>query len=391
MGKSIYDSQLYIEDLKIAMEHTLGKDKLDGATVMVTGASGTIGSFIVDILCEYGTKVIACGRNVDKLKNRFARFLSDPEKRAGSAKDNEFLRFCAVDILDSRSFNNLPQENVDYIIHAAGNAYPSSFIDHTDDTVKGNILGTSSLLQYGKKHGCKKFVYVSSGEVYSLDEGYRNSWFANWKEGNPFEYMKLVQDAVAEKGPRSCYPVSKVAAEAMVLEEGSTASDGMQTLIVRPCHTFGPGITGSDDRAHVQFAKKAVAGEDIVLNSAGTQLRSYNYVADAASGIISAMLVGSDICTGSDGSGIRSYVSGIFDICSRDNEITIRGLAELIAKVTGVSVTVKEADERQKSLQSPINKQILRPEDLESLGWGKAFDLEKGVSHYIQILLSLNF
>ena len=134
-----------------------------------------------------------------------------------------------------------------------------------------------------------------------------------------------------------------------------------------------------------------MAGEDIVLNSAGTQLRSYNYVADAASGIISAMLVGSDICAGSDGSGMGSYVSRIFDVCSRDDEVTIRGLAELIAKVTGVSVTVKEADERQKSLQSPINKQILRSEDLERLGWQRTFDLEKGVSHYIQILLSLNF
>ena len=157
----------------------------------------------------------------------------------------------------------------------------------------------------------------------------------------------------------------------------------INTVVVRPCHTFGPGITGSDDRAHVQFAKKAVAGEDIVLNSAGTQLRSYNYVADAASGIVSAMLSGE---LGALGEKELDPHNRVFDICSRKNEITIRGLAELIAETAGVSVSVKEADSREKSLQSPINKQILNPADLEKIGWKKAFDLKTGVEHFVEII-----
>ncbi len=398
--KTIYDSKLYIEDLHTAAQHTLGIEKLRGMSVLVTGASGTIGSFIVDMLCEYNrifaermsaegkssdlseghevkssndvteaVHVIACGRNTAKLEKRFSRF-------AGAG----YLKFCSLDILDDSSFDKLPDEHVDYIIHAAGNAFPSAFIDHSDETVRGNICGTARLLEYGRSHGCQKFVYVSSGEVYSLDEEDRNGWFDEWREVISYDhmekYVQLVQNEVTKRGPRSCYPVSKAAAEAMCLSH-------INTVVVRPCHTFGPGITGSDDRAHVQFAKRAVAGEDIVLNSAGTQLRSYNYVADAASGIVSAMLSG-ELGVMRD----KEFESQnrVFDICSRENEITIKGLAELIAETAGVSVSVKEADSREKSLQSPINKQILDPADLERIGWKKAFDLKTGVRHFVEII-----
>lgn len=368
--KTIYDSKLYIEDLHTAAQHTLGIEKLRGMSVLVTGASGTIGSFIVDELCEYGEiHVIACGRNTAKLEKRFSRF-------AGAG----YLKFCSLDILDDSSFDKLPDEHVDYIIHAAGNAFPSAFIDHSDETVRGNICGTARLLEYGRSHGCQKFVYVSSGEVYSLDEEDRNNWFDEWREvisyGHMEKYVQHVQAEVTRRGPRSCYPASKAAAEAMCLSH-------INTVVVRPCHTFGPGITGSDDRAHVQFAKKAVAGEDIVLNSAGTQLRSYNYVADAASGIVSAMLSGE---LGAMRDKEFEPHNGVFDICSRENEITIKGLAELIAETAGVSVSVKEADSREKSLQSPINKQILDPADLERIGWKKAFDLKTGVEHFVEII-----
>nr|WP_297767082.1 NAD(P)-dependent oxidoreductase [uncultured Butyrivibrio sp.] len=368
--KTIYDSKLYIEDLHTAAQHTLGIEKLRGMSVLVTGASGTIGSFIVDELCEYGEiHVIACGRNTAKLEKRFSRF-------AGT----DYLKFESLDILDDSSFDKLPDEHVDYIIHAAGNAFPSAFIDHSDETVRGNICGTARLLEYGRSHGCQKFVYVSSGEVYSLDEEDRNGWFDEWREvisyGHMEKYVQHVQAEVTQRGPRSCYPVSKAAAEAMCLSH-------INTVVVRPCHTFGPGITGSDDRAHVQFAKKAVAGEDIVLNSAGTQLRSYNYVADAASGIVSAMLSGE---LGTLGEKELDPQNRVFDICSRENEITIRGLAELIAETAGVSVSVKEADSREKSLQSPINKQILNPAMLERIGWKKAFNLNTGVEHFVEII-----
>ncbi|MCR5556368.1 MAG: NAD(P)-dependent oxidoreductase, partial [Butyrivibrio sp.] len=140
----------------------------------------------------------------------------------------------------------------------------------------------------------------------------------------------------------------------------------------RLCHTFGPGAKKTDDRAHAEFARKAAAGEEIVLNSAGSQLRSYNYIVDSVSGILTVLLKG--------------ISRAAYDICSPGNTVTIRELAGLFAKVGGTEVVVKEPDEKQKALQSPISKQVLDSSRLEALGWSKAYELEDAVNNYVKIL-----
>lgn len=365
----IYSSKTYLEDLRTAAAHTVGISELVGRSVLVTGASGTIGSFIADTLLCYAKDnnanltVIVAGRSTEKLEKRFSAF-----------KGEDFFKAVRLDILED-SLEGIDGIKADYIIHAAGNAYPSAFMDHTEDTVRGNILGTARLLDYAGAGGCSRFVYVSSGEVYSLsDDGHEGEKLKKWRKcrkENSADYYDMVLSCVKEMGPRSCYPVSKLAAEVMCLEPG------IDSVIVRPCHTFGPGITGGDDRAHVQFALKAIAGEDIVLNSPGLQERSYNYAADAAAGILSAM--------------IRGQAGKAYDICTTGNVITIRGLAQLIGEKTGVNVTAKEPDERDKMLMSPINRQVLDPNALESLGFTGAYDLKKGVSSYIDVLREIDY
>lgn len=357
-------NEIYESDLKAAIEHTVGIDELNGKSVLITGASGTIGSFIVDELIHYNKSgkgwitIFAAGRNVDKLRERFG-------------EDISFVRY---DML-SKDFTEFP-EHVDYIIHAAGNAYPSAFIDRWKETVEGNILGTANILEYGKRANIHRFLYVSSGEVYSVEQSIvdniaeiHGKTFAETSDDcSEFasHYYNEILSIVEQQGPRSCYPVSKLATEEMSLE-----SD-LDCVVVRPCHTFGPGITGSDDRAHVQFVKRAISGDPIVLNSPGLQERSYNYAADASSGILTVLLT--------------AKKGDVVDICAPGNVVTIKGLAELIGKAAGVPVTAKEADERDLKLQSPINKQILNPDKLVSLGWTKAFDLETAVDHFVKIM-----
>jgi nucleoside-diphosphate-sugar epimerase len=366
VGKTmdLYDIEMYMADLVTAAEHTIDIALLNGKRVMITGASGTIGSFIVDMLMAYNDVkdgnigVVACGRSPERLKARFSKW-----------SESKNLEFARLDVLDE-DLTELYPGNIDYCIHAAGNAYPSAFVGQFEDTVKGNILGTDALMRFAAKHGCSRFVYVSSGEVYSVSDEDKIRLEVIFKEYSASfkDYCREVLKLVSEKGPRSSYPISKWATEKMCLENRL----GLCCNVVRPCHTFGPGITGNDDRAHVQFALKAAKGETIVLNSAGTQLRSYNYVADASSAIISVMTC--------------SKAGTCMDICSPDNVITIRDLAELMGKAAGVSVVVKEPDERQKSLLSPINKQVLDSSALSELGWKKAFDLERGTEHFVKIV-----
>ena len=95
---------------------------------------------------------------------------------------------------------------------------------------------------------------------------------------------------IDQTSPRSCYPTSKRTTETLCASY--YAQYGLHTVIVRPCHTYGPGITDSDSRANVQFFRNVLNGEDIVLKSAGSQMRSYSYIADCASVIITCLLNG---------------------------------------------------------------------------------------------------
>ena len=375
----INDCEIYQDDLKTSFEHVVDSNKIYKKIVMITGATGTIGSFIVDTLMRANRDkgsditVVACGRSKSKLRDRFD-FWKNEEKKG-------LLIYATLDILDDKLVDILEDDlgkdiAIDCVIHAAGNAYPSAFIDHSEETVKGNILGTKRLIDFAAKYGCKRFVYVSSGEAVSVkpeDEKVIMELYEKTAGNNLYDdYYREVLKLVVSKGARYCYPISKVAAEKMCLEKNDCNYSDISFLVVRPCHTFGPGITGDDDRAHVQFAQKAVHKENIILNSAGSQLRSYNYVADAASAILSVLSSGNK--------------ETIYDICSKDNVITIKGLAEIIGEVSNVQVVVNAPDERDAILQSPIKRQVLDASKLIELGWSSAFDIKSGVRHYIEIL-----
>ncbi|MBR4667242.1 MAG: NAD(P)-dependent oxidoreductase [Butyrivibrio sp.] len=369
MKCAMFENKVYLSDLKTTAGHVVNFDRIFGSTVLVTGATGMIGAFLVDTLMQANktlgadVKAIACGRRKQKLKERFAHWDLDDCSRN--------LTFAEYDLLQELpdSFRNI---EADYVIHVAGNAYPSAFVDHPQETVEGNLIGTSRLLEYSKMHGVKKFIYISSGEVYSVPEDTVMCFKNELALSEDIEgFCEKVMERVTADGMRTCYPYSKVAAEAICMDPDNAKF----CTLTRLCHTFGPGASPADDRAHAQFARRAALGENIVLNSAGTQERSYNYVADAASGILSCM---------TSGEAGESY-----DICSAGNVISIRGLAELMAKAAGVQVIVREADAREERLKSPIMKQILDASKLEKLGWEKAYNLEDSTARYVEYLSSV--
>ena len=128
-----------------------------------------------------------------------------------------------------------------------------------------NFMGLDCLLKSAVKNKSNRVVYISSSEVYGSklkDQPYQES---------DYGYVDLLN-------PRSCYPSSKRASETLC--SAYTSEYGLDTVVVRPGHIYGPTITDTDDRASAQFTRCAVEGKDIVMKSAGTQLRSYCYVLD---------------------------------------------------------------------------------------------------------------
>lgn len=345
---SIYESKTYIDDLNVAASHSVGIETLMGKAVLVTGATGTIGSFITDMLLLYNKKenagitIYVAGRSVERLKERY------------SFCDRTPVIPLEYDVTLPIKFD-IP---VDYIVHAAGNAHPAAFNGDPVGTIVGNVMGTYNLLEYARKHSGKRVLYVSSGEVY----GQGNMELEEFEEA----YAGYI-DTVS---PRSCYPTSKRAAENLCASYSKQY--GLETVVVRPCHTYGPEITASDNRANAQFIRNALKGEDIVMKSAGNQLRSYNYIADCASALLTVLINGES--------------GEAYNIANPDVRISIAGLAKIIAKTVDKKVIFADPDAVDLANRTPIAKQVLSSKKIEALGWTGAYTAETGIANTIKIL-----
>lgn len=345
---NIQESNTYVQDLDVAINHTVGIERLRKCAILVTGATGTIGSFIADMLLRHNQiaqadiTVYVAGRNVEKLKHRYSYW------------NDIAIKTLQYDVLHPIDFD-VP---VDYVIHAAGNAHPIAFNGDPVGTIIGNVQGTYNLLEYTRLHSGKRFLYVSSGEVYgkgdlSLDE---------FRE----DYVGYIDTS----SPRSCYPQSKRAAENLCASYSSQY--GIETVVVRPCHTYGPGITPTDSRANAQFIRNVLNGENIILKSAGTQLRSYNYIADCASGLLTVLINGKN--------------SEAYNTANPNARVTIAQLAEVVANTAGRKVIFENPSAVDIANRTPIAKQVLSSRKLEALGWNPAFSVETGINHTIAIL-----
>lgn len=342
----LHKSNIYVADLDTAILHTVGMQSLKNCTILITGATGTIGSFVADMLLRYnrvsaaGIKVIAAGRNVQKLENQFGEF-----------KGFQAIKY---DLNSDIHFN----VNVDYIIHTAGNAHPAAFNGDPVGTIMGSVNSTYRLLEYGRLHSAKRLLYVSSGEVYgqgdiSLDE-----------------FVESYAGYLDPQLPRSCYPMAKRTTENLCASYSKQY--GFETVVIRPCHTYGPCITPSDNRANVQFFRNVLNGEDIVMKSAGAQMRSYNYVADCASALLTVLIMGNS--------------GEAYNTANPEARCTIAQLAETIAKCTGKKVVYADPDAVDLANRTPIAKQVLSSKKIEALGWTGAFSIQEGIEHTLKIL-----
>ena len=159
--QSRLNNELYLEDIKV-IENTLNLLSLQDKTIMISGATGMIGTFLIDLLMYANTseakniKLIALGRNKEKGFTRFSEYFASP-----------FFKFYECDITKPLSI----EEKTDYIIHAASTTHPLAYSMEPIGTITSNVLGTINLLDYGIAHNMKRFVYTSSVEVYGENRG----------------------------------------------------------------------------------------------------------------------------------------------------------------------------------------------------------------------------
>ena len=343
----------YRGDIVRLFSQGLNLERLNGKRILVVGATGLIGSCIIDVLMQYpgrGYHVIAAGRNVERAKQKFADYW-----------ENENFAFAEMDVTQpiakcmnwqaGKPVDGDWTEGADYIIDAASNASPNFFRQKPVEVMKANFDGVAHLVEYGMAHGMKRMVYVSSGEVYG--------------EGNGTPFDEKSSGYVDCASVRACYPSSKRAAETLCMAYGEEY--GADVVIARLSHTYGPGFTSSDNRVYAQFIRNVLRGEDIVLKSRGEACRSWLYVVDAAHAILRLLL---------DGEKGNAY-----NVAQADRNVTIRQLAEMIAGKAHRKVVFDIPDDAQQGNTTPITKATFCTTKLEALGWKPLFDLEEGLEH----------
>lgn len=317
----------YKQDIKDVASLDLPWSKLSGCNILITGATGLIGGCLVEVLMSRSEKdyhVYASGLNEERAKVRFAEYADDPA-----------FHFFKYDVLSSLEGD----VQFNYIIHAASYASPNFFATKPVEVIKSNIYGVNNLIDYGMKHGLKRLLFVSSGEVYG--------------EGDGRVFTEDYSGYINSTSLRSCYPSSKRAAETLCVCYG--AEYGVETVIARPSHTFGPKFTESDNRVYAQFVRNVIAGEDIIMKSMGTQFRSWCYVIDCASALLYILLKGEN--------------GQAYNVADESSNISIKELAEMIAEIGEKKVVIDLPSDSEKAGYNVVTKSVLSTDKLKSLGW----------------------
>ena len=317
----------YADDIRSVSALDLPWTALGGCNILITGATGLIGSCMVDVLMNNPKRdycVYAAGRNEVNARERFRDYLGDGRFH--------FLKYDVREALDS-------DVDFHYVIHAASNASPNFFSTKPVEVMLSNIEGVKNLLDYGIGHNMRRFMYVSSGEVYG--------------EGDGRDFTEEYSGYVDITKPRSCYPSSKRAAETLCVSYA--AEYGADVVIVRPSHTYGPHFTSSDNRVYAQFIRNALKGEDIVMKSSGSQYRSWCYVVDCVSAMFYVLLKGETM---------QAY-----NIADPNSNVSIRQLAEMIAGAAGRKVVVQLPKDTESKGYNRVTRSLFSIRKLESLGW----------------------
>ena len=321
----------------------------EGSSFFITGATGLIGTAIVHALLrfndKYGTgfQIIATGRNEKSLSDRFS-----------DCREREDL---ILAVFDAEKPSIEPSMKIDYIIHAASNASPKAIIESPVETLMGNIGGLSYLLSYAKENAVKRVLFVSSSEVYGRKDQSTPSLETEYGFIDPLN-------------PRNAYSYGKCAAETLCVS--FLQEYGVDSVIVRPGHIFGPTCSQKDVRVSSAWAYDCASQKDIVMKSAGSQIRSYCYCLDCASAILKVL--------------VKGEKGQAYNISNRNSIMSIRKLAEIMTSHAGVRLVTDIPSEAEAKAFNPMENSSLDSTKLENLGWKGAFDAETGVKHTIDIL-----
>ncbi|KZK05782.1 dTDP-glucose 46-dehydratase [Lactococcus cremoris] len=343
-----FENKIVQEDLKkIVSSSYINFEKLRGKTVLITGVSGMLATYLayaiyyLDVHENFQTKIVGTARNMEKANAKF------------QSLSKEYFELIHHDV--TQSFNY--EKNIDYIIHAASNASPKFISTDPVGIIKANTLGTMNLLELARTKGIQNFLFLSTREIYG--KSIKNQ--LTEQDYGGFDILS----------PRACYPESKRMAETLL--ESYSVQYKIPYTIARIAHSYGPGMEiNNDGRIMSDLISNVVNNENIVLKSEGTAERAFCYISDAATALLTILLNGDS--------------GQAYNVANEDEPIQIRNLAQkLVTLSPEKNLKVKfDIPTSQNTAYSTDGRTVMDMSKIEKLGWNRVVSLDSGLKKTIE-------
>jgi nucleoside-diphosphate-sugar epimerase len=341
--------RIVAEDVRAIAAADLPYERLAESQVLVTGAAGFLGTYLVEGLIGIaatrapGLRVIGLVRNLQKARARFEHHAQNPT-----------LQLIEGDVCDAFA----PEQRIGFIVHAASPATPARYGIDPVGTLLPNTRGTHNLLELARRDG-SVFLFVSAGEAYGA------------LAPDQIPTPETVHGAVDSTNVRSCYAESKRLGETLCVAYHHQHQ--VAAKIARLFHTYGPGLAFDDGRVFADFVADIVRGRDLTLKSDGSARRTFCYVADAITGLLCVLLEGAP--------------GQAYNVGSMAPEVSVLELAErLVALFPTKKLSVRRSDAPAAPgyLKSPHARICPDTRKLQALGWKPQHSIESGFRRTVE-------
>lgn len=342
------------QDLETIINSKLPWFQFEGKTVLISGANGFLPAYMVETLLFLNqrkkssekTQIIGLVRNKDKALSRFSNYL-----------DRSELKLIFQDVCQQVQID----EKIDYIIHAASQASPKYYGKDPVGTLAANVIGTSNLMTLAQANDLAGFLYFSSSEVYGqVDDSKIPTKESDYGYVDPANI-------------RSCYPESKRMGETICVSWFH--QHNIPAKIIRPFHTYGPGMALDDGRVYADFVANIVGSQDIVMKSDGSATRSFCYLADAVEGFFTVLLKGEN--------------GQAYNVGNPECEVSILDLATRLVNLFPERElkVIKQKTETQGYIKSKVSRNSPDIGKIKSLGWEPSTSIEVGFRRTVESFL----
>lgn len=320
--------------------------KIFDKSILITGANGLIGGSLLDFFLYLNREYQA---------NISLSILVRKQLEVHDFFQEENIIKIIQSVEEAIHFEG----DLDYIFHTASNAHPQAYELYPVETIMTTVAGTKNTLELAKEKDAK-LIFVSSSEVYGeLPEG------ADHHIENRYGLIDILS-------PRACYSESKRLAETLIVSY--IKEFHVEASIVRPAYIYGSRFPEANTRADVDFIKKCLAKENIVMKSKGTQKRSYCYVLDCVSAMLAVALKGEN--------------GAAYNISSDSGNVRLVDFSRKLAEISGVELIF---DIQESGAGSPVQNSLLSNKRLKDLGWKELFDLSEGIQDTFNNIMVSSF